>query len=112
MPSLGLLSHFDRDLKVCQQWTWNGTHYERTCNAWLELLDRERDQVLQILSVNYGPREAKRWLQRWRLFLIACAELFGYQSGQQWMVGHFLLEPQPCGEPAEKAAVAPENNFV
>ena len=50
MPSLPLLSHFDRDLTVCQQWTWDGTHYERTCNAWLHRLDQEKEQVLQILS--------------------------------------------------------------
>ena len=112
MPSLDLLSRFDQDLAVCQQWTWEGTHYEKTCNAWLELLDQNKRQVLEILSANYGPREAKRWLQRWRLFLIACAELFGYEAGQQWMVGHFLLEPQPSGKNEETLAVAPEKNFV
>ncbi len=112
MPSIGLLNCFDQELTVCQKWIWDGTHYERTCNAWLDRLDTEKDQLLEILQANYGSREAKRWFQRWRLFVIACAELFGYQKGQQWMVGHFLLEPQKCHRPLNKSKVASENNFV
>ena len=51
-----------------------------------------RDTILPILESTYGAGEAHRWWMRWRLFFMACAELFGYQHGQQWWVSHYLFE--------------------
>lgn len=112
MPSLALLNCFDQQLAVHQQWTWDGTHYARTCNAWLRRLDNQRDHLLEILRETYGANSAKRWLQRWRLFVIACAELFGFENGSQWMVGHFLLQHKQISEPSFQTEIASENNLV
>ncbi len=91
MPSADLLRHFDRDLQVTRQWSWNGTHYQRTSLAWLANLDAHRDQLLPMLAEVYGARDARRWLQRWRVFFLAVAELFGYDQGREWYVSHHLL---------------------
>jgi len=89
MPSHDLLTAFDRDLVVEERWVVDGTHYARTAEAWLALLDARKAAVMPVLVATYGEREAHRWLQRWRVFFLACAELFAYEGGQQWWVSHY-----------------------
>ena len=90
MPSFDLFDRFQDDLRIDQRWWVDGTHYERTANAWLDNLDRHRDLVRQTLQGVYGSGDVDLWLQRWRMFFMACAELFGFDRGRQWGVGHYL----------------------
>ena len=92
MPSFDLLRRFDDDLEVEVSWAVAGTHYERTARAWRESLERRRADVMPILRATYGD-EARRWYHRWRLFFLACEELFGYRGGSEWLVGHHRLRP-------------------
>lgn len=92
MPDTNLLRRFESDLKVSRQYDWNGRHYQRTAEDWLANLDARRDTVLRILSETVGPAEADRALNRWRVFFLAVAELFGYAQGTEWFVSHYLLE--------------------
>jgi len=89
MPSADTLLWFQRDLRIEQQWRLNGQHYERTANAWLANQDRNRKAVLEVLAGAYGADQAAIWHQRWRMFWMACAELFGYRGGNEWLVGHY-----------------------
>ena len=89
MPSADTLLHFQRDLTIEQRWLLPGTHYERTANHWLENQDRHREEVMSVLVQAYGAAEAARWNQRWRMFWMACAELFGYAGGNEWLVAHY-----------------------
>lgn len=98
MPSHDLLTHFQDDLVVERQWEVDGTHYEKTATAWVENLDRRRGECLDILRDVYGPDDAKLWLQRWRMFFFACAELFAYRGGKEWFVSHSLLCPRTLKE--------------
>jgi len=91
MPSRGLIRRFDRDLHVVGDWYWEGTHYERTANAWLANLDRRRDEATAALATAMPAGEAERWTTRWRIFFMACAELFGLRDGAEWGVAHHLL---------------------
>jgi cyclopropane-fatty-acyl-phospholipid synthase len=91
MPSYKLLFYFQHHLMVERHWHVNGMHYSKTAEAWLEKLDQNRKQILHIMQDIYGPKDAERWLQRWRIFFMACAELWGYRNGQEWMVAHYLL---------------------
>jgi cyclopropane-fatty-acyl-phospholipid synthase len=92
MPSENLLLRFQRDLKLLERWRVDGTHYQKTSECWLANIDRRRGEVLEVLAKAYGKDEAERWFQRWRMFFLACAELFGYRRGQEWFVGHYLFE--------------------
>ena len=91
MPSRYLLRSFQRNLTLEKQWTWDGKNYEKTSNDWLDNLDKNYDAIIPIMKSVYGNEEAERWLQRWRVFFMSCAELFGYADGSQWFVSHYLF---------------------
>jgi cyclopropane-fatty-acyl-phospholipid synthase len=91
MPSHGLLREFQKHLSLEKDWLWDGTHYERTSRAWLENMDRQRNDILPVFNQVYGAAEAKRWFQRWRIFFMACEVLFGYKQGSEWGVSHYLF---------------------
>jgi cyclopropane-fatty-acyl-phospholipid synthase len=93
MPSAGLPLHFQDHLSLQRQWAWGGNHYARTANAWLSNLDQRRARVRPILAQAYGLDQADLWLQRWRIFFMACAELWGFDEGREWFVSHYLFTP-------------------
>ena len=90
MPSKDLLGEFQDDLVLRGQWWVDGTHYERTANHWLAGMDARRGEILEVFRAGYGA-EAARSVQRWRMFYMAVAELFGYRGGTEWGVGHYLF---------------------
>jgi cyclopropane-fatty-acyl-phospholipid synthase len=89
MPSFDLLDRSQDWYHLEQAWQVNGKHYSRTLEAWLDNTDARVDQILPVLAATYGEAEAKLWLQRWRMFFMACSELFGYGDGSEWFVGHY-----------------------
>jgi len=103
MPSADTLLHFQRDLRIEARWLLDGTHYRNTANHWLARQDQRRDAVMAVLRQTYG-RNASLWYHRWRLFWMACAELFGYAEGQEWLVAHYLF--------ARSAAARPQRDGV
>jgi len=89
MPAADFLGRFNEHLSVEDHWTWSGVHYQKTCEAWLQLMDRNRSKIMPVLEANYGKSEAKRWFNRWRMFHMACSELFGFDGGDEWFVSHY-----------------------
>lgn len=92
MPSADLAPRCATTLNLLEQWTVNGTHYEKTSNAWLNNMDAHRDDILPVLEKTYGAAEVTLWWNRWRIFFIACAEVFGYADGKEWPVMHYLFQ--------------------
>ena len=90
MPSDHLLFYFNDHLAVEDHWRVGGRHYRQTCEDWLQRMDVGRPRIAEILRGAYGA-EAGIWFQRWRVFFMACAELFGYDGGNEWFVSHYLL---------------------
>jgi cyclopropane-fatty-acyl-phospholipid synthase len=94
MPSDDLAEQFQAHLQLRERWRWDGHHYERTCNAWLDNMDAQRSSLWPLFEQTYGREHARQWWQRWRIFFMSCAELFGYDNAQQWWVSHYLFEPR------------------
>ena len=102
MPAVDLFDHFSGHLQVRQQWSVGGQHYARTCEAWLAKLDAARADLLQLFRQQLPEPQARVTLQRWRMFMMACAELFRYGGGSQWFVSHYLM--QPAGRPVASSS--------
>ena len=92
MPSVDIFSYFQDHCTVTEQWTVNGNHYAETCDAWLANQDLKRKEIKCVLG-NHLPKElVDLQYERWRIFFMACAELFRFNGGDEWLIGHFLLD--------------------
>ena len=87
MPSARLLHHFQTDLRIVDEWQLDGTHYAKTAEAWYANLMRHRRELVDVLG-------SKARVERWRVFFLACAELFGYRDGKEWIVAHYRFVPR------------------
>jgi len=94
MPSEDLPRYFQEDLALEEQWRVNGRHYARTCQAWLQRLDAHRAAARDVFAAEYGVVEAARQVRRWRLFFMACEELFAWKGGEEWFVSHYRFSNQ------------------
>jgi cyclopropane-fatty-acyl-phospholipid synthase len=93
MPSEDLLFNFTREMQVETHWRVAGREYQRTAQAWVDNLDANRVEIERVLAGLSGRPQARVEAARWRLFFLACAELFGYRGGEEWFISHYVLRP-------------------
>ncbi len=91
MPSHSLFSHFQDDLKLVQDWKVNGRHYAQTAEHWLINMDAHRAEIMPLFEKTYRADQALQWWCYWRVFYLACAELWWFRSGEEWHVSHYLF---------------------
>ena len=88
MPSEDWIPRAMDALEHLQTWRFDGRHYTRTLAAWRGLLEARRGEALRVLGDGVTATEAERRWQRWRVFLVACEELFAARRGREWGVVH------------------------
>jgi len=92
MPSADLLFYFQRNLQLIRHWHVNGRHYQLTAEGWLQNTDKHAERIKELLRETYPPGTEIMWFNRWRAFFMACAELWGYKGGNEWIVAHYLFQ--------------------
>jgi cyclopropane-fatty-acyl-phospholipid synthase len=92
MPSYDLLLCFQDDVTIEDRWQLSGKHYQRTAEQWLSNMDRRQGQIMPVLEDAYGKKDAALWFRRWRIFFMACAELWGFRGGEEWLVAQYLFK--------------------
>ena len=83
MPSHDLLPRLGRTLRLEQDWRVGGEHYARTAEAWLDRMTANRPAIVEVVG--------DAAYNEWRVFFLACAELWGYRGGDEWQVSHYLF---------------------
>lgn len=91
MPSDDLLLYFNDHLTVEKHWHVSGTHYAKTSEAWLKNMDAHKAEIIPLFKQTYGEDQAIKWWVYWRIFYMACAELWNYKGGNEWIVSHYLF---------------------
>lgn len=91
MPASDTLLHFQEHLVCDKRWQLPGTHYQKTAEAWLANMDQNGSAIMKLFNETYGGDQARLWYNRWRIFFMSCAELFGYNQGNEWLVNHYLF---------------------
>lgn len=92
MPSDHLLLYFNEHLTIDKHWHLNGMHYSKTSEAWLQNMDKHKAEIIPLFEQTYGKENAVKWWVYWRIFYMACAELWRYNDGNEWMVSHYLFQ--------------------
>ena len=94
MPSDDMLLYFANEFTIVNHWRVNGQNYEKTSNGWLDYLDKswKSGELKPVLGQAYGVGKEREWYVNWRLFFLACAELWGYDKGEEWIVSLYLFE--------------------
>jgi cyclopropane-fatty-acyl-phospholipid synthase len=91
MPSDDLLLYFNEHLNIEKHWHVSGLHYAKTSEAWLSNMDKHKAEIMPLFEETYGKDQTIKWWVYWRIFYMACAELWKYNNGEEWIVSHYLF---------------------
>ena len=92
MPYAGFFSDICDSLETERQWVISGTHYHKTLENWLHKLDCNNNQLLSSLQTSWPKTQSQIYINRYRMFLLICSEMFRFNKGQDWHTMHYLFQ--------------------
>ena len=90
MPYKGLYGDLHTNLTLRHVWDIPGTNYHKSLESWLQRLDINTSEILNTLRFESPSIDANTYLNRYKLFLIFCSELFRFNEGQDWHLMNYL----------------------
>ena len=81
-----------KSLVFIDSWSYKGTHYKKTLNEWLINLESNKKKCIDILASHPYPISPEIQYNRWKLFLLICIELFGFNEGNEWLISNHLIK--------------------
>ena len=94
MPYKKFYGDIQKKLKIVQSWEIEGIYYQKTLDSWLNNLEINKREISKQLSYELKPQNSKILTNRFRMFLLICSELFGFNSGKEWVVMNHLFEKE------------------
>ena len=94
MPYKNFYGDIQKKLKIVQSWEIEGIYYQKTLDSWLNNLEINKREISKQLSYELQPQNSKILTNRFRMFLLICSELFGFNSGKEWVVMNHLFEKE------------------
>ena len=85
MPSAHIFHYFTDHMNVENYWAVDGIHYQKTARAWLDNMD-QKSQIFKVLKTLWRERLQK--VLTIGIFFMSCEELWKYDNGSEWFVGH------------------------
>ncbi len=94
MPYLGFYEEISESLNLVEIWEESGINYHKSLEAWLSNLDYSKKQLIDSLEMSGNNTSPKMAINKFRIFLLFCSELFSHNKGMSWKIINYLFSKQ------------------
>ncbi|KAJ7144047.1 methyltransferase [Mycena epipterygia] len=91
MPSSDLLLYFQKDLTILNHWWISGKNYNKTSKHWIAKFISCKKELWPHLIEAYGAKNANTWFNRWKVYHMACAEMFATNKYNTYGTCHLIF---------------------
>ena len=81
----------DHSYKIEELWPVSGMNYHKTLELWYENLKLNKNKIMKT-DFKDDKLSSKIQYNRWKVFILACSELFKLHNGEEYLVAHALLK--------------------
>ena len=94
MPYSGFHQEIGKCLNLVEIWEESGINYHKSLEAWLNNLDYSKKKLIESLEIPDQSTSPKMAINKFRIFLLFCSELFNHNQGMSWKIMNYLFTKQ------------------